>query len=314
MNDDNTMKGMIALMGVVMMAAVLQMILSKPSDGEPPQPPPDLSEFIYTTPLNITVTDQPTSHDIRWTVDVKNIGPDSGVLHINVYQRMANPYRPGYWSSWSNEGSVSDTMVPGDTRTFSGIVGRSAYSYQLMIQSEAGVVLCPLEPLVHICRYCYYLDGLTVSFTTIEELQAHIASEHPQYSPMPPLTYFYVKGLFWPEHFTKYGEDYGRITKWRATCYLSPEVEGSDEHLPESGAGVVDVSVPMHFRMPDGWVGAYHDSGGRIPNSTLFKLYFETDLGWTGFLDYSNWITRIPEGSTIIFEVSASGAGNWRIE
>ena len=38
---DNTMKGMVALMGVIMMAGVLQMIIPKlPSPPVPPPPPP----------------------------------------------------------------------------------------------------------------------------------------------------------------------------------------------------------------------------------------------------------------------------------
>lgn len=131
--------------------------------------------------------------------------------------------------------------------------------------------------------------------------------------PEGPLTHFWVEGLSWPEHFTKYGEDYGRIIRWRAIALLDeadydPEA-GWAGQLPDTGSQLVDVSQPLHFTMPEGWQGAKRDE----PNSTIIRLFFETDQGWTGFLDDSPWLLNIPDGSTITFEVTSSGASNWGV-
>ena len=146
--------------------------------------------------------------------------------------------------------------------------------------------------------YCVSVDGQVGEFIAIELA----------------LTHFWVKGLSWPEHFTKYGEDYGRIIRWRAIALLDEAdydpFAGWTGQFPDIGSELVDVSQPLHFNMPEGWQGAKRDE----PNSTIIRLFFETDQGWYGFLDDSPWLLNIPDGGTITFEVTSSGARNWRVE
>jgi hypothetical protein len=133
--------------------------------------------FEYTSDLLVEVTDYPTLYDIEWTVSVRNIGDESGVLALDIYQRMQMPGGIR-WSGFNLKGSVSETIAPGETKTFTGTVSRGPYTYQLMARSVAGTLLNPPEPKEFICGYCIDLYGKIESFATYEELQAHIEAEH----------------------------------------------------------------------------------------------------------------------------------------
>lgn len=277
--------------------------------------------FEYTSDLLVEVTHYPTLYDIKWTVSVRNVGDESGVFSLDIYQRMQMPGGI-QWSGFSLKGSVSETIAPGETKTFTGTVSRGPYTYQLMAKSVAGALLNPLEPKEFICGYCIDLYQRIESFATIEELEAHIASDHRQYAPMDPLRKFSVKGIAWPDHFYHQPwvnpdrEDYGRIINWHCIAFTEMLQEGEMWNgyvLPTTGNTRIATSQPSYFNMPEGWVGAHRDAGGLIPNSTKIRLYFETDRGWTGWLDDSPYIDRIPNGSTITFEVTETRAGNWQI-
>lgn len=284
-----------------------------------------VAEFVYTSDLIVKRTDYPTIYDIEWTVSVQNIGTGSGVLHLDIFQRMEEPGVPGHWSSWSKKGAVSDTIAPGETKTFTGIVKRGKYTYQLMITSEAGTLLNPTEPGAYICGCCYDLTGKVVSFATQEELDAHFAAAHPEYAPMPQLETFTLRGLSWPDHFYHQSwvnperEDYGRIILWRATCllneadFVNEDGNFEPEFEPTTGKEYVGTDEALEFIMPENWVSARRGPCGIIPNSTWLKLYFRTDRGWSGWLCWSGWLLRIPNGSEITFEVDSERCRNWMI-
>ncbi len=274
------------------------------------------AEFQYTSVFLVEPYGGP--NDVRWTLAASNIGDEPGLFNLEIYERMQIPGGI-QWSGFSLKDIVSVSMAVGEERTFTGQVNRGPYTYQLMAKSEAGTLLNPSEPKEFICSCCTELYGRIVSFATAEELDTHFSQEHPEYLPMDPLTGFQLKCLAWPEHFTKYGEDYGRIIAWRAICLLDesdyePDADWRLEYLPDSGGQLVDISETLHFTMPAGWIGARRGPCGRIPNSTIIRLFFETDQGWSGFLDDSPWLLRIPDGSLVTFGVSESGAGSWQVE
>lgn len=273
-----------------------------------------MAKFEYVSALRVNRYDGYTT----WAVDVKNTGDAAGECTVTPFFRM---YDSAYgWSAWGGMYSTvgTATLAPGAVVTFYGWMEHSARlaGPQVMVKSPAGTLLDPTEPKEFICGYCWSLYKKVVSFATIEELNAHIASEHPQYAPMDPLRNFSVKGVTWPDHFTKYGEDYGRIISWYALAFTSMLIEGEmwDGYVnPDGGAIYRSVDLVCNFTMPEGWVGAYRDQGGLIPNTTKIRLYFQTDLGWLGWLDDSPYIDRIPDRSTITFGVSSTGAENWQI-
>ena len=110
----------------------------------PEMPPPDgVAEFTYVSDLVIVRTDSPTLYDIRWEVSVKNIGEEAGVLHLTIKLRMEDPGEPGHWSSWKEKDYSEATLALGETKTFSGTVKLSPYTYELMVESEAGTIIKP---------------------------------------------------------------------------------------------------------------------------------------------------------------------------
>jgi hypothetical protein len=133
-----------------------------------------------------------------------------------------------------------------------------------------------------------------------------------------------VKGTSWPDEFyheywvNPERELYGRITWWRAEIYVgSPAlIEPIDDREFDLSGLLSERATPeqaIEFTMPDGWVSSGRDKGGIIPNTTVMKLYFQTDLGWSGWLDYSPWLQRIPDGAEITFEVNSYRTHSWQI-
>lgn len=262
-------------------------------------------------------------NDIRWTVSVGNTGYEAAVCHLKIYERMQIP-QGIEWSGFSERASQEATIAPSETHTFTGTKTRGPYVYQLMSKCEAGTLLNPGQPLEYICTYCQDLYETTISFATVEELADHIAAVHPQYAPMDPCTFFTVRGTSWPDHFvSEYWvnperEDMGRITKWQAEIFVgSPALISAidDQEFDLSGlkSGWMPASEPIQFNMPAGWVTSGRDEGGRIPNTTVMKLYFQTDLGWSGWLDYSPWLLRIPDGAEITFYCTDIRTEGWTI-
>ncbi len=272
----------------------------------------EVAEFAYVSDLVVEPYGGP--NDIRWTVNVANISAIPGELHLEMYERMEEPGNIN-WSGFTRRDSQTALIAPGETQTFTGTKKRGPYTYQIKIESEAGTLLNPSEPKEFICWYHLYFKQQVVSFATQEELDAHFTEVHPQFAPMPRLEEFSLQGLVWPEHFTKYGEDLGRIIEWRAVCLLSwrhylPDAGWKKEHYPDTGNQFLDITQPSYFVMPSKWKTA--NSSG-IPNSTIIRLWFKTDQGATGFLDDSKWLKRIPNGATITFEVTASGSRQWTV-
>lgn len=139
-----------------------------------PTPPEEEAEFAYASDLMIEVTHHPTPHDIRWTVDVTNTGENPADLHLKIYDRMS---AYGRWASFGQKANITETVLPGETKTFSGIVKRYPYRYQLMAKSEAGILLNPESPLLYVCDCCGK-EGELVSFATWEEFEAHAIASH----------------------------------------------------------------------------------------------------------------------------------------
>lgn len=255
---------------------------------------------------------------VRCSVDIKNVGSVAGVCSISGQGRV-NIYGCG-WSGWNPfqfYDLQSATLQPGETATFGGSIVKytipQLLGEQHMIRSPAGIILNPATPGLYLCRICYDLYGTNVYFDTQAQLDTHILSAHPQYLPMSPLTYFTLEGLSWPDHFTMYGEDYGKITHWYAVVSLNmedcPPGEGWPSYAyvaPDDGEVYHSTAESCAFTMPSGWVSAIHDGGGVIPNSAVLRFYFQTDQGWNGFLG-DRTALRIPNGAAITFSVSSGG-------
>jgi len=273
-------------------------------------------ELVYASGLIRT----PSGGYDLWRVDVQNISQIPGECTLKFYSRTENPPPdpPGQWSSWTLKSTQVAVINPGDIVTFSGsnLVGTLRNYKQFMVKCEAGTLLNPTEPKEFTCACCYDTTGDVVSFDTETELNAHYVLVHPDYAPILPLTHFYLQGLSWPTSFTKYGEDYGKIIEWAAACFLTEGHYTSDDpefYYPETGNVRVSTSQALHFVMPENWFGAMKGPCGRIPNSTIFRLWFKTDLGWSGLLDDSPWIKRIPDGGEVTFDCVASGCQNWTV-
>jgi hypothetical protein len=291
--------------------------------GNGEEPPETDDRFTYSSDLIVEPYGGP--NDIRWEVSVTNIGSEAGTCHVKVYDRLRS--HTGRWANFTLKSEQEATLQPGESHTFQGAHGRSGYTYQLMAKSEAGTILNPDQPLEFICGYCFE-SGQLVSFATQEELDNHIAIAHWQYAPMDPCHGFAVAGLSWPDHFLSETwvnperEDMGRITHWRAEAFAGrpAEIGPIDDQdfdisgiKPVSGSGMVPVSEPLEFAMPSGWVSSGRDDGGVIPNTTVLKLSFGTDLGWGGWLDFSPWLQRIPDQAVITFECDQIRCSNWQI-
>ncbi len=275
------------------------------------EPPPP--EFVYTTDL---IVEDTGSNDIRWTVGVQNIGEEAGELNIGVYQRMKAPYTEVIqWSGFSRMFSKAETLSPGEEKVYTGTISRGPYTYQVMVKSEAGVLLNPRDPLEFICTCCGD-TGILSSFATQEELDAHYAVAHPEYAPMEPLTHFLLQGLSWPDDLYMYGDHMGKVIEWGAAA-LRDENDYESEYgwdyyiYPTVGNVRVGTDETLEFVMPDGWVGARRGACGRMPNSTRIRLWFKTDDGWSGFLGDSPWLYRIPDGGLVTFSVGQSGPSGW---
>jgi hypothetical protein len=284
--------------------------------GKPPVTPPEGAVFIYTSDLRR----ERTNAEDRWSVDVKNTGTTDRTCTLSVYSRMQIPGGIT-WSAFSLIETQSKAILPGETVTFTGTSWVGPYTYQLIVKSEAGTLLNPAEPKEFICSCCV-AQGIVVSFATEEELEAHFASAHPEYEPMPRLDTFTLQGLSWPDHFYHWlnptGEDLGRITMWRAVCLLDeadyePAAGWRYEHLPTTGAALVPVEQALQFVMPENWVGAKRGPCGIIPNSTIIRLFFKTDLDVGGWLNDSPWFQRIPNEAAITFTVDSERARNWTV-
>ena len=139
--------------------------------------PKMLAEFAYTSDLYVEPDGGP--NDVRFTVDVANIGESAGTLHLKVYDRMQNPYLPAQWARFQLHHSYELVMASGEVRTFSDIIEEGPYTYQVMAKSEAGVLLNPPTPLEYACEKCAVYYEVEISFATQEELAAHVAAGHP---------------------------------------------------------------------------------------------------------------------------------------
>lgn len=247
-------------------------------------------------------------------VDIQNQGDTAGECTA-TFQLRQYFSRGGYWIPWQYIYIDTSVLQPGQTRTFSALM---VYSppigpVQVKVESLAGKILEPPEPKEFICTCC------GEDFDTQEELDAHWLSDHPEYTPMLPLTHFTLKGLSWPDHFYLYGEDYGKIINWYAIACTDehgcPVAYGWSLYVPpDDGEVYRDVSLPCHFTMPSDWLSAHVGPCGYIPNTTKLRLFFETDLGWTGWLGDSPWLQRIPDGATITFDVDETGCRNWQVQ
>lgn len=254
---------------------------------------------------------------VYWEVDIKNVGDAAGTCTVHAYRRM-QAY--GEWSGFGEEQGMyivqSATIAPGSIVTFSGRFWDYPYFHQYMVVSGAGVLLNPAEPGRFLCWCCYWKTGQWIGFDTQEEFNDHYASTHPEYLAMAPLRSFSVKGTAWPDHFTKYGEDYGKIISWYAIAFTSPIDPGTmwDGYVePDDGAVYRGTDQPCAFTMPSGFVGARLGPCGYIPNSTKIRVYFQTDQGWTGWMDDSGYIDRVPDGSLITFAGGAGGCSAWQV-
>ncbi len=279
------------------------------------------SQFVYMSDLIVELYGGP--NDIRWTVSVGNTGDEAGVCHLKIYERMQIP-QGIEWSGFSQRASQEASIYPGETHTFTGTKTRGPYVYQLIAKCEAGTLLNPSWPLEFICGCCLDKYGTIESFATQGEFDAHYDIAHPEYAPMDPCTFFTVRGTSWPDHFlSEYWvnperEDMGRITEWKAEIFVgSPAEVGpiDDQEFDLSGlqSERVPVSQAIRFDLPDGWDTSGRGYCGRIPNTTVMKLYFSTDQGWTGWLDYSPWLQRIPDGADITFYCTEVRTEGWTI-
>lgn len=132
------------------------------------------AQFIYVSSLRR----EPIGYDARWSVDVQNTGEAPGELTVVLYNRMQEPGGIN-WSAFMARDSDTHIVQPGQVVTFSGVVFIGPYTRQIMVKSEAGTLLNPLEPKEYICWYCLDYYQQIVSFETQEELDAHFASKHP---------------------------------------------------------------------------------------------------------------------------------------
>jgi len=142
----------------------------------------------------------------RWEVDIENISEQEGICIVTFHLRQ---YSSDFgWQPWQTyEGTHGHTnyeewyilrsaiIQPGEVTTFSGYShGRvdSPLTFQRMVTSEAGDILIPPEPLRYLCPICHIemIPHTPPSFATQEELDEHIATEHPP--PPPTLLYGYV--------------------------------------------------------------------------------------------------------------------------
>jgi len=248
-------------------------------------------------------------------VDIQNIGSIPGECTVTFGRRVfVTVVSPSRWSGWTEPHQYTlraATLQPGEVVTFSAYYHDTSWQRQYKCESNAGIILEPPEPKLYICRYCMLAGLGTVSFDTKAELDAHIASAHPEYLPMPLLTHFTLRGISWPDDFIMDGQHMGRIVRWDAEICLSDE-EGCPGDSGWSGAlkgGPVDVSQPLDFTMPPGWLSAYPD----IANSLKIRIGGTTDLGWGTWICDSPRLERVPDGSTITFEVTSRGCTNWKV-
>lgn len=278
------------------------------------------ARFEYVSGIRIGET---FDRNVPWEIDIKNVGDEAGLCSVNCYRRVyVTVVDPPRWSGWHETSGYyqqSAILDPGDTVTFSGYFHTTSWRRQYMVVSEAGTILEPSEPKLYICRCCMLLGKGTVSFDTQEELDAHYATAHPEYAPMVVLTHFELKGIAWPDHFTKYGEDYGAVVSWDAVVCLDenncpPDSGWSGALIPDEGQVSVPTSQALHFTMPAGWVSARYGICGAIPNSLKIRIGGFTDLGWSAWIGDSPMLERIPENSLITFECYEKGCRNWKVE
>jgi len=284
----------------------------------PVEPPPtEQAEFAYVSDIRIT---EIGGRQLKWEIDIQNTGLVAGectvTFHRRVWVRISSTDKWSGWKTWEDGYWYylqTATLQPGEVVTFSGRINRTSWQHQYKVTSEAGTLLQPVGgdyPKEFICRYCWE-EGELVSFDTKAELDSHIASTHPEYLPMPLLTHFTLRGVSWPADFIMDGEHIGRIVRWDAKVCLSDE-EGCPAGAGWSGAlrgGPVDVSQPLDFTMPLGWLSAYPD----IANSLKIRIGGITDLGWSTWICDSPRLERVPDESSITFEVTSRGCTNWKV-
>ena len=276
-------------------------------------PPP--AEFAYVS----TIRSWDAGGNTYLEVDIQNTGSTSGICTVTFGRRVyVTVVSPSRWSGFTDPHEYTlrtATLQPGDIVTFSAYYHDTSWQRQYKCESNAGIVLEPSEPKLYICRDCMLEGKGTVSFDTLTELSAHMIAEHPQYAEMPPLTHFTLMGTSWPDDLYLDHQHMGRVIQWNAEVCLSdgegcPSGSGWPGSLkPDEENVSVDVSQPLHFTLPSGWFSAIPN----IPNSLKIRIGGITDLGWSTWIGDSPMLERIPDGSTITFEVTSRGCRNWKV-
>lgn len=136
--------------------------------------PVTVAQFVYVSPLT---ADRDNWHIEAW-VDIQNQGATAAECTVSFYMRE---YHAGYdmWLAWGGPWGVTTARLePEEVRRFSWLTECSApLEQQVMVKSPATKLLQPPSPKEYLCAYCWEESHL--SFDTLEELNAHIASAHP---------------------------------------------------------------------------------------------------------------------------------------
>jgi len=119
----------------------------------------------------------------------------------------------------------------------------------------------------------------------------------PPPEPPPGTGNYFVKGVVWPDAIEAEGAP---ILWYCLTGYENVAPLRVDGEIWRS------INLPCEF------------TGGRItldgiPNSLAVVVFYQTDLGWTGWLGDSPTIYNVPDGATVTFEGYDRGTTNWQV-
>ncbi|MBA7610204.1 hypothetical protein ES703_17410 [subsurface metagenome] len=132
-----------------------------------------LAKFAYVSPLTVIL-----NWPLEAWVDIQNVGDITAECPVIFGMRE---YHAGHdiWSGWGEWPPIIVVLEPGEIHRFSLSTEYSTpLSQQIKVKSLAGTLLQPPAPKEFLCVYCWAERHL--SFDTQAELDAHIASEHPE--------------------------------------------------------------------------------------------------------------------------------------
>jgi len=132
-----------------------------------------VAEFAYVSALTVIL-----NWPLEAWVDIQNQGDVAAECAV-IFGMREYHAQHDIWSAWGEWPPIIAVLEPGQVYRFSMSTEYSApLSQQIMVKSPAGKLLQPPMPLEFICVYCW--EERHLSFDTQEELDAHIASEHPE--------------------------------------------------------------------------------------------------------------------------------------